>query len=58
MDQTPFPIRDLSCNNKSKYHHFHKGYDPNADDYIQLYDAIEGLIKRGMLDKYVKWGKR
>lgn len=41
----PFLVRRLALTNKTKYCHFDKGHDYNTDDYIQLKDAIEGLIK-------------
>lgn len=41
-----------------KYCNLHKGHDLNTDDCIQLKDVIEGLIKRGRLDEYVKGCKK
>lgn len=40
-------VRESSQKNKSKYCRFHKSHDHNTNDYIQLNDLIEGLIKKG-----------
>lgn len=43
---------------QSKYYYFHKGRDHHTNDFIQLKDAFEALIKRGQLSEYVKGSKR
>lgn len=58
VSEPPYPIRDTSLTDMSKYCRFHKGHNHNTDDCIHLKDAIEGLINRGWLAKYVKGGKR
>lgn len=56
--RSPFPIRELSQNDKSNYCYFYKGHDHNTDDFVQPNDAIDGLVKRGRLYEYMKVGKR
>lgn len=56
--RTPFPNRESSQTNKTKYFCFNKGHNHNTDDYIQLRYAIKGLIKRGRLFEYMKGGKK
>lgn len=53
----PGPVREIIRIDKSKYSRFHKVYDHNTDDCIQLKDVIEGLVNRGLLTRYVKEGQ-
>ena len=41
---------------KRKYYHFHKDHDHYTEDYRDLKDQIEELIRRGKLQKIVKKG--
>lgn len=47
-------VKESSWSKKSKHCRFHKSYVHNTNDCINLKNAIEGLIKRGRLVKYIR----
>lgn len=50
----PYPVRESSCTNKSKYWRFYRSHDHNTGDCVQLKDAMIGWIKKSRLSEYVK----
>ena len=43
--------------NKNKYYHFHKDHGHYTEDFRDLREQIEELIRKGKLQKYVKKGE-
>lgn len=54
----PYPVKEKSRTDKSKYDRFYKIHDHTTDDCIQLKDVIEGLNKKRQLTEYIKWVKK
>ena len=53
----PRPLHSsLNVRNKNKYCRFHKDHDHHTEDYRDLKEQIEELIRKGKLQKYVKKG--
>lgn len=50
-------VRESAHTNKSKHYRFHRGHVHNTDDFIQIKDVIESLIKKDRLSEYVKGEK-
>ncbi|XP_022892274.1 uncharacterized protein LOC111407172 [Olea europaea var. sylvestris] len=51
----PKPMMTSSSKrNQSKYCHFHKDYGRDIEEFLQLKEEIECLLRRGLLVKYVK----
>ncbi|XP_030941682.1 uncharacterized protein LOC115966622 [Quercus lobata] len=54
----PRPLHSSpNVRDKNKYYQFHKDHDHNTEDYMDLKEQIEELIRKLQLQKYVKKGK-
>ena len=52
--QRPRPMKaSSSIRNRNKFCQFHRDHGHNTEECIQLRDAIEDLIKRGYLGRYI-----
>lgn len=56
--RNPYPIMESAWTNIFIYFHFHKSRDYNANNYIQLKDAVEWMIKKWWFTEYAKDDKR
>lgn len=48
----PYPIKESSRTNKSKYFHFHKSHGHNTNNCIHLKDSIKELINKEWLTEH------
>ena len=54
----PRPLRSSpNIRDKNKYYQFHKDHSHNIEDCRDLKEQIEGLIRKGKLQKYMKKGE-
>lgn len=56
--QKSYQVNEFSLMYKSKYICFYKSHCHKINKYTKMKDAIEGMVKKGRLTKYTRYGKR